>query len=114
MKIAVTLQNSRGCNEYLFSSIRKCARDLEVDPRPISAILHGKLLFKETPYGTILKVEDASREADSATSPVREYSSWAKEDSTVGTVAVHRGWGRVEQTLVKVASYVQRLFGQLC
>ena len=115
MKIIVSVVNSRGYTvDYVFPSIRNCAKEMEVDPRPISAILRGTLEMKQTPYGTIVKVEDANREADSAAGTVREYPAWSKEDSTVGPVAVHRGWGRVEQAMVKVAGYVQRLFGQLC
>ena len=113
MKICITRFTKAGHVEHLYGTIKAGAEELQCNPRHISEMLKGRRKHIETPYGPIVKVTTSNGQANSPTGSIREYTDQPKENTSLGAMATHRGWTRLEQTLVKITSAVQWVFGKL-
>lgn len=96
-------------NEYwiTFDSMRVAADVVGCSARHLGEQLAGRREFTKTEIGKVIQIREHHEQANSTSSTVRIHPHWPKEDTPLGVVAVSRGWGRVEQALVKVAFAVQ-------
>jgi hypothetical protein len=91
----------------IYPSIAAAAKDLGCDARHLSAQLKGKRKETKTNAGKVTQIKVYNEQANSTTSTVPEHTDHAKENPAVGYVAPHRGWGRLEQAVVKATFAVQ-------
>jgi hypothetical protein len=74
-------------------------------------MVKGERKQTQSPLGNIIKVE-AHEQAHSTRSSVREYPDQPEENLPLGFVAASRGWGRVEQAVVKVTTAIKWVVGK--
>lgn len=95
-----------------YSSLREAARVLNCDRKHLAQMAKGARKQIQSPLGNIIKVE-AHEQADSTRSSVREYPDQLEENLPLGAMEIGRGWGRVEQAVVKVTTAVKWIVSKL-
>lgn len=96
-----------------FDSMRQAADVVGCSARHLSQQLAGTREFTKTKIGKVIQIREHNEQTNSTTSSVRVNPNWPQEDTPLGVVAVSRGWGRVEQAMVKIAFAVQWIRGKL-
>jgi hypothetical protein len=112
MKIKITTEFSlpdeyhKIQRDYFFPSLRAAAAMLGCNSRHLSDQLKGKRSETLSEVGTVIKIEahHEHTETDSIACAIREHTTRPKEDSTLGAMAIGRGWGRVEQAVEQIAA----------
>lgn len=113
MKILLTRISPVGPVIHEYNSLRTAGKELECSERHLSDMLKGRREYIETPYGQITKVTTHDGKTFGTPSAIPEHTSHAQENSSLGTLALGRGWGRVEQALEQIARAVQWVVGKL-
>jgi hypothetical protein len=89
-----------------YSSLREAGRVLDCDRKHLAQMAKGDRQQIDSPLGNIIKVE-AHEQANSTRSSVREHPDQPEENLPLGYVEAGRGWGRLEQAVVKVTTAVK-------
>lgn len=97
----------------VFDSMRNAADVLGCSARHLGQQLAGHREFTKTKIGKVIQIREHNEQTNSTPSSVRVDTDRPQEDTPLGVVAVSRGWGRVEQAMVKVAFAVQWVRGKL-
>lgn len=95
-----------------FDSMRHAADVVGCSARHLGQQLAGQREFTKTEIGKVIQIREHHEQTNSPTSTVRVDPDRPKEDTPLGVVAASRGWGRVEQTLVKIAFAVKWIRGK--
>jgi hypothetical protein len=90
-----------------FESMRQAADVVGCSARQLGQQMAGHREFTKTKLGKVIQIRQHHEQANSPTSPVRVDPDRPQENTPLGFVAASRGWGRVEQALVKVTFAVQ-------
>lgn len=109
MRVRVQIEykgNPRNQIVLQYSSLREAARVLDCDRKHLAQMAKGTRQNINSPLGNIIKVE-AHEQANSTSSSVREYPDQPEENLPLGAVEIGRGWGRVEQAVVKVTTAIK-------
>lgn len=99
-------------NWIAFDSMRQAADVVGCSARHLGQQLAGHRELTKTKIGKVIQIREHNEQTNSTPSSVRVNPNWPQEDPALGIVAVGRGWGRVEQALVKVAFAVQWVRGK--
>ena len=91
---------------YFFPSLRSAALVLGCNPRHLSDQLKGRRPETLSDVGLVITIEahHEHTETDSTASAIREHSLEPEKDTTLGSMAIGRGWGRVEQAVEQIAA----------
>lgn len=89
-----------------YSSLREASRVLNCDRKHLAQMAKGTRKQIQSPLGNIIKVE-AHEQAHSTRSSVREYPDQFEKDLPLGSLEVGRGWGRLEQAVVKITTAIK-------
>lgn len=95
-----------------FDSMRMAADVLGCSARHLGQQLAGRREYTETKLGKVTQIREHNEQANSTPSTVRVNTDQPQENPALGSLAVSRGWGRVEQAMVKVAFAVQWVRGK--
>jgi hypothetical protein len=109
MRVRVQIEykgNPRNQIVLQYSSLREAARVLDCDRKHLAQMAKGTRQNINSPLGNIIKVE-AHEQANSTSSSVREYPDQPEENLPLGAMEIGRGWGRVEQAVVKVTTAIK-------
>lgn len=109
MKVRVQIEykgNPRNQMILPYSSLREAARVLDCDRKHLAQMAKGQRQKINSPLGNIIKVE-AHEQANSTVSSVREYPDQPEENLTLGAMEIGRGWGRLEQAVVKITTAIK-------
>jgi hypothetical protein len=109
MKILLTRISPVGAVIHEYNSLREAGKELECSERHLSDMLKLRRDIIETPYGSITKVTTYDGKAFGTPSAIQQHSTHPEENSSVGALALGRGWGRVKQALEQAAGAVQRV-----
>ena len=114
MRVRVQIEykgNPRNQIVLQYSSLREAARVLDCDRKHLAQMAKGTRQNINSPLGNIIKVE-AHEQANSTSSSVREYPDQPEENLPLGAMEIGRGWGRVEQAVVKVTTAIKWVVGK--
>jgi hypothetical protein len=109
MKVRVLIEykgNPRNQMILPYSSLREAARVLDCDRKHLAQMAKGERQKINSPLGNIIKVE-AHEQANSTRRSVREHPDQPKENLPLGAMEIGRGWGRLEQAVVKVTTAIK-------
>lgn len=109
MRVRVQIEykgNPRNQIVLQYSSLREAARVLDCDRKHLAQMAKGTRQNINSPLGNIIKVE-AHEQANSTSSSVREYPDQPEENLPLGAMEIGRGWGRLEQAVVKVTTAIK-------
>ena len=112
MKIFILHEVENYLHAHNFKSMREAARVLGCDHRQLAKQLAKRKLETKTNTGTVVHIEARYDKTNSTPRSVREHTHQPEENPALGAMAVGRGWGRVEQALVKVATAVKWVIGK--
>jgi len=114
MRVRVHIEykgNPRNQMVLQYSSLREAARVLDCDRKHLAQMAKGTRKQTQSPLGNIIKVE-AHEQANSTRSSVREYPDQPEENLPLGAMEIGRGWGRLEQAVVKVTTAIKWVVGK--
>ena len=109
MRVRVQIEykgNPRNQLVLQYSSLREAARVLNCDRKHLAEMAKGKRQNINSPLGNIIKVE-AHEQANSTSGSIREHPDQPQENLPLGSLEIGRGWGRVEQAVVKVTTAIK-------
>lgn len=112
MKVFILHQIDSTLYAHTFKSMREASRVLGCDHRQLAKQLAGKTTITKTQTGKVFHIEARYDQTKHVTRSVREHPDRPQEDPAVGFVEAGRGWGRVEQAVVKVTTAVKWLVGK--
>lgn len=115
MRVRVQIEykgNPRNQIVLQYSSLREAARVLDCDRKHLAQMAKGERQNINSPLGNIIKVE-AHEQANSTSSSVREYPDQPEENLPLGAMEIGRGWGRLEQAVVKVTTAIKWVVSKL-
>jgi hypothetical protein len=114
MRVRVHIEykgNPRNQMVLQYSSLREAARVLDCDRKHLAQMAKGTRKQTQSPLGNIIKVE-AHEQANSTRRSVREYPDQPEENLPLGAMEIGRGWGRLEQAMVKVTTAIKWVVGK--
>ena len=112
MKVFVLHEIEGQLSAHNFKSMREAARVLGCDHRQLAKQLAKRKLGTKTKIGTVVHIEARYDKTNSTPRSVREHTHQPEENPTLGAMEIGRGWGRVEQAVVKVATAVKWVIGK--
>jgi hypothetical protein len=112
MKIFILHEIDSRLHAHNFKSMREAARVLGCDHRQLAKQLAKRKLETKTNTGTVVHIEARYDKTNSTPRSVREYTHQPEENSALGAMEIGRGWGRVEQAVVKVTTAVKWVIGK--
>lgn len=109
MRVRVQIEykgNPRNQMILQYSSLREAARVLGCDRKHLAQMAKGTRQQINSPLGNIIKVQ-AHDQANSISSSIREHPDQPQENLPMGAMEIGRGWGRLEQAVVKVTTAIK-------
>lgn len=112
MKVFILHKIGTVLSAHNFKSMREASRVLGCDHRQLARQVAGKKASTKTQFGTVVHIEARYDKTNHTPRSVREHTNQPQENTPLGLVEAGRGWGRVEQAVVKVTTAVKWVIGK--